>query len=339
MEDRADIIVVADAAGDRVDPVIYEMLAFARRLQTLAMGRIQIWLLGEGPQDAAWEVARLGGTDVTALCCPGLSRYLGEAYRRILEPALAAAAPRYVVTVHSSGGAEWAPAVAARLEAGCISGVDGLGTQDGCIWFSKDRYGGKVKGRFASNSALTVLTVQPGCFPFENPPEENRAPEAAAGRVTIKTMAWQPEQTRLTGVIPAVAKAANLKDAQIIVAAGNGIGEEENLEWIHRLAEGLPKAMVAGTRIVCDRGWLDYDRQVGVTGVTVAPALYIACGISGASQHVMGMRGSGFVIAINTDPQAAICAEADVCIVEDLKTFIPMVLDVYEKQKAKQNGA
>ena len=97
--------------------------------------------------------------------------------------------------------------------------------------------------------------------------------------------------------------------------------------------------MVAGTRIVCDRGWLDYDRQVGVTGVTVTPALYIACGISGASQHVMGMRGSGFVVAINTDPQAAICAEADVCIVEDLKTFLPMLLDVYEKQKAKQNGA
>ena len=124
----------------------------------------------------------------------------------------------------------------------------------------------------------------------------------------------------------------------VFLAAGNGIGEEENLLLIQRLAERLPKAMVAGTRIVCDRGWLGYDRQVGVTGATVAPALYIACGISGASQHVMGMRGSGFVIAINTDAQAPICAEADVCIVEDLKEFIPLLLEIYEKQLEKENG-
>ena len=339
MEDRADIIVVAEADGDRVDPVIYEMLAFARRLQVLAPGGIKIWLLGEGPEDAAREVARVGGVDVTALCCPGLPRYLGEAYRSILVPALAAAAPCYVITAHTSGGAEWAPAVAARLEAGCIGGVDGLGAENGRLWFSKDRYGGKVKGRFASHSSTTVLTVQPGCFPFEDQPVENRPAEKAAGRVTVATMAWQPQQTRLTGVVPAVARAANLKEAPIIVAAGNGIGEEENLQWIQRLAERLPKAMVAGTRIVCDRGWLGYDRQVGVTGVTVAPALYIACGISGASQHVMGMRGSGFVIAINSDPQAAICAEADVCIVADLKAFIPMVLDIYANLKTEQNGA
>ena len=334
MADRTDIIVVADADGDRVDPIIYEMLAFARRLQILAPGDIKIWLLGEGPEDAAREVARVGGVDVTALRCPGLSRYLGEAYRSILAPALAAAAPHYVITAHTSRGAEWAPAVAARLKAGCIGGVDDLGAEDGRLWFAKDRYGGKVKGRFASHSSTTVLTVQPGCFPFEDP-----SAEQAVGRVIVETMAWQPQQTRLTGVAPAVARAANLKEAPIIVAAGNGIGEEENLQWIHRLAERLPKAMVAGTRIVCDRGWLDYDRQVGVTGITVAPALYIACGISGASQHVMGMRGSGFVIAINTDPQAAICAEADVCIVADLKAFIPMVLDIYENQKTGQNGA
>jgi electron transfer flavoprotein alpha subunit len=339
MEDRADIIIVADAMGDRVDPTTYEMLAFARRLQALAAGRIRIWMLGEASEDAAREVARRCGVNVTVLRCPGLSHYQGEAFRSLLVPALAATAPRYVITVHSSGGAEWAPAVAARLDAGCIGGVDGLGTEDGRIWFSKDRYGGKVKGRYASDASTTVLTVQPGCFPFQNRPEENRSAEKTSGRVTVETMTWQPEQTRLTGVMPAVAKAANLKDAQIVVAAGNGIGAEENLQWIYGLAERLPKAMVAGTRILCDRGWLGYDRQVGVTGVSVAPALYIACGISGASQHVMGMRGSGFVIAINADPQAAICSEADVCIVADINVFIPMVLEVYEKQKAQQNGA
>ncbi len=333
MTNAADIIVVVDGTGGVVEPVAYEMLAFARRLQALGAGRVQVWVLGEASEGPAHELSREGGVDVTALSCQGMSRYFSEGFRSILAPVLREAAPAYVVTAHTSSGAEWAPAVAARLEAGCIGGIDGMGLEDGRIWFSKDRLGGKVKGRFVSDAAMTVLTVQPGCFKFEGRPEGS-----AAGRMTIETIAWKPEQTRFSGVVPAPAGAANLGDATIIVAAGNGIGEEENLQWIHRLAERLPKAMVAGTRIVCDRGWLGYDRQVGVTGVTVAPALYIACGISGASQHVMGMRGAGFVIAINTDSQAPICAEADVCIAEDLTAFIPMVLEIYEKQLEQENG-
>jgi electron transfer flavoprotein alpha subunit len=333
MTPAADIIVVIDGTGGVVEPVAYEMLAFARRLQTLGAGSVQAWVPGEAAEEVAHRLAREGGVDVTALQCPGMQHYFGEGFRSLLVPALREAAPAYVITAHTSSGAEWAPAVAACLEAGCIGGIDGLGVEDGRIWFSKDRLGGKVKGRLVCDAAMTVLTVQPGCFKFEGRPERS-----GVGRAAVRTIAWKPEQTRFSGVVPAPAGAANLKDATIIVAAGNGIGEEENLQWIHRLAERLPKAMVAGTRIVCDRGWLGYDRQVGVTGATVAPALYIACGISGASQHVMGMRGSGFVIAINTDSQAPICAEADVCIAADLKTFIPMVLEIYEKQLEEENG-
>ena len=96
----------------------------------------------------------------------------------------------------------------------------------------------------------------------------------------------------------------------------------------------LPKAAVAGTRILCDRGWLGYHLQVGVTGATVAPALYVALGISGASQHVMGMRASGFVIAVNSDRQAPIFNEADVGIVEDITSFIPLVLETLEGEKS-----
>ena len=333
MTNAADIIVVVDGTGGVLDPIAYEMLAFARRLNALAAGRVQMWVLGEASEGLAREAAREGGVDATALQCPGLSRYFSEAFIRILEPTLRAAAPAYVIAAHTSCGAEWAPAVAARLEAGCIGGIDGMGQEDGRIWFSKDRFGGKVKGRFVSDAATTVLTVQPGCFKFEGRPEGG-----GTGRVTRETITWESEQTRFSGVAPAPGGATSLTDATIIVAAGNGIGEEENLQWIHRLAERLPKAVVAGTRIVCDRGWLGYDRQVGVTGATVAPALYIACGISGASQHVMGMRGSGFVIAVNTDSQAPICAEADVCIAEDLRTFIPTVLEIYAKQLENEKG-
>jgi len=333
MKNAADIVVIAEVAGDRIDPVTYEVLAFAGRLQGLAGGSVRLWALGALPETSVREVAQKSGVDVTLWACPDLPRYFGEAYRTLLEPALRAASPVYVLAAHTSHGAEWAPAVAARLGAGCIGGVDGLGRADGRLWFSKDLYGGKVKGRFTSEASTTVLTVQPGCFRFEGPPEGR-----AGGRLYVEAIVWQPTQSRFVGLAPAPPGAANLADAKIIVAAGNGIGEEENLQWVQRLAERLPKAMVAGTRIVCDRGWLGYDRQVGVTGVTVAPALYIACGISGASQHLMGMRGSGFIVAINTDAQAPICAEADVCIVEDLKTFIPTVLEIYANQTEQTNG-
>jgi electron transfer flavoprotein alpha subunit len=331
MTQTADIILVVNGTSGVVDPVTYEMLAFAMRLQTLGAGHLQVWVLGESADGPAHELAREGGVDAMALQCPGMSHYYAEGFLSILAPILRTAAPTYVVTAHTSSGAEWAPAVAARLEAGCIGGIDGLGLEDGRIWFSKDRYGGKVKGRFVTDAATTVLTVQPGCFKFEGRPEGN-----GTGQVTVETIAWKTELTRFQGVVPATGGTINLADAAIIVAAGNGIGDEENLQLIHQLAARLPKAMVAGTRIVCDRGWLGYDRQVGVTGATVAPALYIACGISGASQHVQGMRGSGFVIAINTDPQAAICAEADVCVVEDLKEFIPVVLEICGKPLAKE---
>ncbi|MDP3284078.1 MAG: electron transfer flavoprotein subunit alpha/FixB family protein, partial [Desulfobacterales bacterium] len=119
---------------------------------------------------------------------------------------------------------------------------------------------------------------------------------------------------------------------KVIVSAGNGIGAKENLGLIYRLADIFPGSAVGGSRILIDRGWLEYRQQIGLTGALVAPELYIACGISGASQHLAGMRGSGFVVAINRDPKAAIFNESDVCVVEDLNKFIPVFIEEYGKK-------
>ena len=134
-------------------------------------------------------------------------------------------------------------------------------------------------------------------------------------------------RTRTSVVLPAPTAAAGIAEAEVLVAAGRGVGGPENLELVFRLAALFPKSAVAGSRIACDLGWLEYPRQVGVTGATVAPRLYIACGISGAVQHVMGMRGAGFVVAVNKDPAAAIFREADVCIVDDLAEFLPVLIE------------
>ena len=333
MTNTSNIIVVADWTDGCMEPEAYGVMAFAKELQTLAAGNVQVWILGDKVDAYAREIAHQSGFAVTVLHCPALSNYTCEAYRSILSLAIREASPAYVLTAHTSRGWEWAPAVAASNDAGCICGVNGVDSKNGDICFTKDRYGGKVKGRYISRAATTIITVQPGCFKFEV--QKNNRPSA---KVTRKAVRWRPDNTRFMGISKATCNISNITEANIIVAAGNGIGEEDNLKWIYRLAQILPKAAIAGSRIVCDRGWLSYDRQVGVTGATVSPLLYIACGISGASQHLMGMRGSGFVVAINTDNSAPVFSEADVCIVEDLNRFIPMVLEIYQNTTKRKNG-
>jgi electron transfer flavoprotein alpha subunit len=117
-----------------------------------------------------------------------------------------------------------------------------------------------------------------------------------------------------------------LADADVIVSAGRGIGRQENLSLIYRLASVFSRSAVGGSRPVCDAGWLQYKQQVGMTGATVTPKLYIACGISGAMQHVSGMRGAGFIVSINTDPNAAIFNVSDVCIAEDAAEFLSLLI-------------
>lgn len=317
--ETVDIMVVADIRDGDVQPETYDAIAFGRRLQDLGAGTMGVWVVGDDAGSAAGRIAQTSASHVTAVQCNGLRDYVGDAYGAILEAEIRSVGPSFVCTAHTSRGWDWAPGVAARIDAGCVTAVDGVFENQGRVCFQKDAYGGKVKRFFTTNSATTVITVLTGMFPFSPPAG------SAPGTVAVKTATWSPDKVRHGGTRSAGTDASDITSAPAVVAVGNGIGAQENMVLIHRLAALLPKAAVAGTRIICDRGWLGYDRQVGVTGASVSPALYVACGLSGASQHVMGMRGAKFVIAINTDPRAPIFNEADICIVEDIVRFIPMV--------------
>jgi electron transfer flavoprotein alpha subunit len=314
-----DIMVIAPCTNGRVHPGTDELVAFTRRLQALGAGAAGVWILGDDVAAAAQEFAGRYGLPVTAVQTAGLSHYLNEAYADVLTEEIASAKPAFVCASHTSEGWEWAPALAARIKAGCICGVDGITECQGRISFQKEVYGGKVKGLFSSNTATTIISVMPGIFRM------TPSPAPAPGPITIKATRWRGGRSRHVGTRRAGVDASDITTAPIVVSIGNGIGDEENIALATRLAKLLPRAAVAGTRIICDRGWLGYDRQVGISGATVAPALYMACGISGASQHVLGMRGAKFVVAINTDPRAPIFNEADICIVEDVTRFIPLL--------------
>ncbi len=321
------IIVIAEHMEGQVRPVTYELVECAIRLQGTTAMPIKVFILGEDVGDLADEIAQHSGQDVSAVQVQDLAEYHGETYRDVLEKLLNSENARYICVAHSSQGLDFGPALAVALHADCITGIEDIYLHDGHPNFVRPIYGGKVVAHVSPRSETAILSIQPGIFK----PSDLEGREA--GSVNLQTMTSRAKRTRSLGIKQAEADTSGISEADVLISAGIGIGDEENLEFVYALAELFPKSAVAGTRIVCDLGWLEYKCQVGVTGATVSPELYIACGISGAVQHVSGMRGSGFIVAINTDPTAAIFHTADVCVVEDLKTFIPVFIEEYKQEK------
>jgi len=327
MLSSGSIVVIAEHFQGEIRPVTYELVHFAEALQQLRPAPIQILVLGEKVGNLAESLAGTMGKNVLGIHAPQLAQYNGQVYKSALHEILKEYPPAYVCIAHSSRGSDFAPGLAMRLNAACITAVSSLSVQEDRICFSRDIYGGKINADMVSCTKTTVITVQPGSY---GPTPKK---DQAGGRVYLKSMAVTPQASATLSTTTFQKSDLDLSTARVIVSAGRGIGEAENLEIVRNLASAIPQSVVCGSRPVIDLGWLTYDRQVGVTGATVTPDLYVACGISGAAQHVGGMKGSGFIVAINTDPMAAIFNLSDICIVEDLKTFIPILLEKIAERK------
>ncbi|RLC10246.1 MAG: hypothetical protein DRI24_20555 [Deltaproteobacteria bacterium] len=327
MIQSGSIVVIAEHFQGEIRPVTHELVRFAEALQEVRPTGIQILVLGEKVEGLAKNLAKTTGKDVLGILAPQLTRYNGQAYKTVLHEVLREHPPAYVCVAHSSRGSDFAPGLAMRMGAACITGVSSISVQEGVICFSRDIYGGKINADMVSSSKTTVLTVQPGSY---GPTPKN---DQAGGKVYLKSVVVVPQASTTLSTTAFQTSDLDLSIARIIVSAGRGIGEAENLQLIRNLASVLPRSVVCGSRPVIDLGWMTYDRQVGITGAIVTPDLYIACGISGAAQHAGGMKGSGFIVSINTDPMAAIFNLSDICIVEDLMTFIPVLLEKMAEQR------
>ncbi len=321
MLSSGSIVIIAEHFQGEIRPVTHELVHFAEALQHLRPAPIQILVLGEKVDVLAESLARKTGKDVLGISAPQLAQYNGQVYKSVLHETLGEHPPAHICIAHSSRGSDFAPGLAMRLNATCITGVSSLSVQQDRLCFSRDIYGGKINADMVSSTKTTVLTVQPGSY--GPTPKKNQT----RGKVYLKSMAVAPQASTTLSTRTFQTSDLDLSIARVIVSAGRGIGEVENLQLVRKLASLIPQSVVCGSRPVIDMGWMTYDRQIGVTGATVTPDLYLACGISGAAQHVSGMKGSGFIVAINTDPMAAIFNLSDICIVEDLKTFIPVLLE------------
>ncbi len=240
--------------------------------------------------------------------------YNPDAHKQLLLSAIEQEKPDYVVFSHSSYGWDLAPRVACSLQASQISEV--VEIKDGAMVVPVCN--AKLRRQVTPNTPVTVVTLQAGAFGLAEPPagtpEVKEISTDAAGSITF------------TGYEEAEAGGVDLSKSEVIVSAGRGVGKPENVGIIEELAKALGGEYGA-SRPVVDSEWVEHNRQVGTTGQTVSPKLYVACGISGAIQHLAGMKKSEFIVAVNTDKDAPISEVADVLVVADLKQFVPALTE------------
>lgn len=239
--------------------------------------------------------------------------YNPNLHKQLILQAVEQSGADTVVFVHSSYGWDLAPRVALALEAAQVSEIVAL--RDGN--YLVPACNNKLQRSVKPATGKQVLTIQAGAF----------APAEPAGAPQVESLGAEVQNgIEFAGYEQAEAGGVDLGKAEVIVSAGRGIGKPENIEMVERLARALGGEYGA-SRPVVDAGWVDHSRQVGTTGQTVAPKLYVACGISGAIQHLAGMKKSEFVLAINTDRDAPIGEVADVLVVADVKQFVPALAE------------
>ncbi len=298
------VLLVAEYREGKLLGSIKELLGFAAELKAESA----VFLVG-GEKDIPHFAGKLYLADANVH-----KEYNPDGHKALLLQAIAQEQPDLIVFSHSSYGWDLAPRVALALEAAQISEVVGIDNGE----FIVPACNSKLRRQVKNLSAKTVLTLQAGAFSAVE--ETNLLPEI------IELNAVSESRITFQGYEAVEQGGVDLSKAKIIVSAGRGIGKPENVAIISALAKALGGEYGA-SRPVVDSEWVEHNRQVGTTGQTVAPKLYVACGISGAIQHLAGMKKSEFIVAVNTDKDAPIGEIADVLVVADLKQFIPVLTE------------
>ncbi len=319
------VYVVLEDRGGRVSRISWEAVAAANLLAAQSGAKATAVVIGAQTDALAKEAATRGIGKVVRIEHPLLAQYTADGFTAALEQFIGAEVPDYLVFPHSYQVRDYVPALAARLGRVLIGDVTAIG--DGPV-FTRQLMQGRLSGNYKSNGASpSFVSVQSGAFRADTI-------EAAAAEATTFTPTIDATQIRTKPGEPfrGTAQTVDLGSAQLIVAVGRGIKEADNLPLVQDLAAALG-AEIAASRPICDNGWLPIERQVGSSGQTVAPKLYLAVGISGAIQHLVGMKGSQCIVAINKDGEAPIFEVADYGIVGDLFEIVPALTEAIKAAK------
>jgi electron transfer flavoprotein alpha subunit len=314
------VLAVLEQRDGSLRKVSREVLTGARRLADGLGGEVHALVLGAGPIAGADAAGRLGADKLTTGTNGAFAQYAPEGYARAVAECARAGGYGAVVLAASAQGKDLAPRVAAKLGAPLAADVTDLAVEGGAVVVTRPVYAGKALLKVKVIVAPVVVSLRPNVFtPVERPKAgaaESLAVSGDGGRVVVK------------GIKAAAGGALDVAEAPIVVSGGRGLKEPANFKLLEDLAQAFGgKAAVGASRAVVDAGWRPHGDQVGQTGKTVSPSLYIAVGISGAIQHLAGMRTAKVIVAINKDKDAPIFKVADYGIVGDLFEIVPKLTE------------
>jgi electron transfer flavoprotein alpha subunit len=314
------ILVIAEQRGGKLNRATWETIAAAQQLGD----PVTVIVPGSGVGGAAGELSAAQVQEVVALDHAALEPYTPDGYTAALAQAIAQLAPALVLLPHTYQTRDFAPKLAARLDRALVTDVTAIKKAGAETLFVRPMFQGKLTADVAPQGpAPHIVTFQIGAFRADSAAKGTAAAPVRAIDVVIDASAIRQKPD---APFQEAKQAVDLSQAPRIVAVGRGIKGPEHLPLAQQLADALG-AEIAASRPICDAGWLPMERQVGSSGQTVAPKLYLALGISGAIQHLVGMKGSSTIVAVNKDPDAPIFEVADYGIVGDLFEVVPAMIE------------
>jgi electron transfer flavoprotein alpha subunit len=325
------ILVVVEQREGKLNRVSWETITAGQAIAAATGWPIEAAVVGANAASIAPEVAAKKLAKVCAVESPKLDPYTPDAFAAALKQFLTSKQPKLVLMPHTYQVRDFVPKLATAMGRSVISDCIGFRHENGKLVFSRQMF----QGKFAADVSFTgdapwFVTFQNGAFRGD----KAEVGTSAAPLETVKVeIADDVIRNKPQEVFKEAKQAVDLTQAEIIVAVGRGIKEQKNIDIAKQLADAIGGDLAA-SRPICDSGWLPMDRQIGSSGQTVAPKLYLALGISGAIQHIVGMKGSRAIIAVNKDSEAPIFEIADYAVVGNLFDIVPPLIEEVKKAKA-----
>jgi len=329
------VLVFIEQRNKEVQKVSMELLGKGRSLADTLGVSVTAALLGHDVTDIARDLIVHGADKVVIADNKMLELFVTEPYTKALVGIIKQENPEIVLFGATSIGRDLAPRVSARVHTGLTADCTSLDIEDETnnLLMTRPAFGGNIMATIACPDFRPQMsTVRPGVMQ-KMASDHNRKGEIVAFDAKLEASDMNVE---ILEYVKETKAKANIDEAGMLISAGRGVGGKDNLGPLYELADTIG-GLVSGSRAVIDAGWLDKDRQVGQTGKTVRPEVYMACGISGAIQHVAGMEESELIIAVNKNPDAAIFEVADLGLVGDVAKILPLVTDLIKKVKKEAN--
>ena len=325
--------VIAEHFKNKIHNVVFQLLGKGRELADALKVNLSLVILGANFDDNLKEFSQYGADEIIYIKSSILKDYYSDLYVKTLTDLIIEHKPEIILIGATPTGRDFAPRVAKRVNAGLTADCTGLtiDLESRNLLQTRPTFGGNIMATIKTpTSRPQMATVRPGIF---KPLKKSKR------KVIIKKIDYDYNQkdsvSKIVKIINREKKKINLEEAEIIITGGRGVGSKENFKLIEQLADCL-NAEVGGSRVAVELNWIEQDRQVGQTGKTVSPKLYIACGISGAIQHIVGIQGAEIIVAINKDPKAPIFKLAHYGIVGDLQKVIPELIKKIKKIRTEK---